>query len=375
MFLTYRYRVKDGSASTRRALRAQARAVNFVWNFCCQIDREAHARWKAGRDVKRPSAFDLAKLCRGITKELGIHSDTVDAICRKFADARQACFPKTPRFRSKKRSLDWIPFSNFKRPAKMEGGRLTVMRRCYRLWLSRDIPDNAIPKTFEFSTDSRGRWYVNIQIEVPEAEKREIISEVGVDLGLKTLASISNGDKIEMPAFYRKAQQQLGIFQRRGQKSRARALAAKVANQRKHFLHVASTRLVREHDRIVVGDVSPSKLSKTKMAKSIYDAGWTMLRTMLLYKAMARGAVVEIVSERHSSATCSACGARSGPKGIAGLRVREWCCEECGIVHDRDTNASLNILLGAERRPPAAGILDLWVGEDVNVAHWIPPVE
>ena len=359
MYLTYRYRIKDGSASTRRALRNQARAVNFVWNFCCQTDKEAHSRWKAGRPVKRPSAFDLANLCRGVTKELGLHSDTVDAICRKFADARHAYFPKTPRFRSKKRNLDWVPFSNFKRPAKLEGGKLTVMRRAYRLWLSRDIPETASPKTFEFSTDSRGRWYVNIQIEMPDAEKREIVSEVGIDLGLKTLASLSNGDKVEMPAFYRKAEQQLGVYQRRGQKSRARALAAKVANQRKHFLHVASTRLVKEHDRIVVGDVSPSKLSKTKMAKSISDAGWSMLRTMLQYKAIAHGATVEIVSERHSSATCSSCGARSGPKGIAGLRVREWCCEECGVVHDRDTNASLNILLGAERRPPVAEILAL----------------
>ena len=126
MILTYRYRIKDGGSSTRRRLRAQARAVNFVWNYCCEIDREARSRWKAGRAVKRPSAFDLASLCRGVTRELGIHSDTVDAICRKFADARRACFPKTPRFRSFKHNLDFVPFSNFKRPAKLDGGNLTV---------------------------------------------------------------------------------------------------------------------------------------------------------------------------------------------------------------------------------------------------------
>ena len=351
VILTYKYRIKDGANSTRRALRAQARAVNFVWNYCCQIDQEAASRWKAGASIKRPSAFDLANLSRGVTKELGIHSDTVDAICKKFADAREACFPKTPRFRSFKRNLDWIPFSNFSRPSRLDGNKLIVLKRTYHLWMSRPIPEGAKPKSWSFSTDARGRWYVNIQIEMDAPEAREIHSEVGVDLGLKTLATLSNGDKIEMPAFYRRSEKLLGLYQRRKQKARARALAAKVANQRKDFLHKVSANLVKAYDRIVVGDVSPSKLKRTNMAKSVSDAGWSMLRTMLQYKSIATGATCEIVSERHSSATCSACGARSGPKGIAGLRIREWTCEDCGVVHDRDSNAALNILLGAERRP------------------------
>ena len=87
------------------------------------------------------------------------------------------------------------------------------------------------------------------------------------------------------------------------------------------------------------------------MAKSIHDAGWSMFRNMLLYKGIALGSHVEIVSERHSSVTCSACGARSGPKGYRGLRVRQWECCECGSVHDRDQNGALNILLAARERP------------------------
>ena len=83
--------------------------------------------------VRRPRAFDLATLCRGVTKELGIHSDTVDAVCRKFVGARDACFPKTPSLRSFKKNLDFVPFSNFKRPAKLEGGKLTVLGRNYYL--------------------------------------------------------------------------------------------------------------------------------------------------------------------------------------------------------------------------------------------------
>ncbi len=173
MILTYRYRIKDGGTATRRALRAQARAVNYVWNYCCEIDREAHRRWKAGRPVRRPTSYDLANLCRGVTGELGIHSDTVDAVCARFADARKACFPRTPRFRSFKRSLDWVPFSNFKRPAKLAEGVLTLMRRRYRLWQSRPLPEGGRPTSWCLSVDARGRWYANIQVEVPEGDLRD----------------------------------------------------------------------------------------------------------------------------------------------------------------------------------------------------------
>jgi putative transposase len=343
MILTYRYRVKDRAASTRRALRRQARSVNFLWNYLCEIDRQAHARWKAGCALRRPSAFDLMNLCRGVTNDLGIHSDTVDAVCARFVDARTAIFPKTPRFRSARRNLDWIPFSNFRRPARLDNGTLTFLKRRYCLWYSRPLPDAGKPKSWNLASDSRGRWYVNIQVEVPEAAPKEG-SAVGVDLGLTTLATLSDGRKIAMPAFYRKAEAALAKWQRYGKRQRVTALTAKVRNLRRHFLHVISTGLVRDYGRIVVGDASPSRLCKTRMAKSVHDAGWDMLRQMLRYKAMAHGASVEIVDERWSSATCSACGARSGPKGIAGLRVRSWNCSECGVVHDRDANAALNIL-------------------------------
>ena len=369
IILTYRFRVKDASNGTRNALRAQARAVNFVWNYCCQTDREAHARWKAGRVAKRPSAFDFANLCRGVTKELNLHSDTIDAICRKFADARNACFPKTPRFRSFKRNLDFVPFSNFKRPAKLDGGNLTVMGRTYRLWLSRPIPEDGKAKSWEFSCDARDRWYVNIQVELPEPEKRSG-SPVGIDLGLKDLAALSDGSKIEAPRLYRASERKLAQFQSRRQKTRARALLAKIANRRKHFLHVATTQIVRDHAEIYVGDVSPSRLAKTKMAKSIGDAGWAMFRNMLSYKAIALGGICEIVSERWTTQACSCCGSLSSstkPKGIVGLGIRHWECSDCGALHDRDVNAALNILrVGAERRPLVEEIPVIHGGEDVK---------
>jgi len=200
----------------------------------------------AGMPAKPPSAYDLATLCRGVTKDLGIHSDTVDAVCRKFAEARDACFPRTPHFRSFKKNLDFIPFSTFKRPAKLEEAKLTVLGRSYHLWLSRPIPQAGKPKSREFSADARGRWYVNIQVDLPEPEKRCLPNaRLGIDLGLNSVVALSNGFKIAAPRLYRQEEKQLGVFHRRGQKDRARALAAKIANRRKHFLHVTSHAIVQ----------------------------------------------------------------------------------------------------------------------------------
>jgi IS605 OrfB family transposase len=354
MMLTFKYRVKDGGASTRRALRAQARSVNFVWNYCCQIDREASNRWKAGRVAKRPTAFDLIKLCTGVSRDVGLHSDCVSAICQKFVDARNACFPKTPRFRSFKRNLDWIPVSTFNRAAKFADGVLTFQKRRFYVWQSRPLPVEGKPKSWSFSTDSRGRWYVNICIELPDVAKHAETRAVGVDLGLKTLATKSDGGKIEMPAFYRKSEIELARLQRFGMEKRARSLAAKVANQRKHFLHQVSTDMVRDFDRIVVGDVNSSKLTQTRMAKSVLDAGWAGFKSMLQYKAIARGATVQIVNERNTSRTCSCCGTipDSSPKGLNALGIRQWDCSDCGASHDRDINAAQNILIvGLELQP------------------------
>jgi putative transposase len=108
---------------------------------------------------------------------------------------------------------------------------------------------------------------------------------------------------------------------------------------------------------IVVGNVKAAKLAKTQMAKSVLDAGWSMFRNQLRYKASRHGARYVEADERWTSATCSSCHARSGPKGIAGLRMRDWGCCECGVVHDRDLNAALNILsLGLERGAPGEEI-------------------
>ena len=200
-----------------------------------------------------------------------------------------------------------------------------------------------------FSQDTRGRWYINCPVEVAEATQAPL-KYIGIDLGLKELATLSTGEKIEAPQFYRKSEAVIAAAQRRRKTKRARSIAARVANRRKDFLHKASTKLAKEYGLIVVGDVSPSKLAQTRMAKSVLDAGWSRFKDMLSWKLRLRsGGMLLEVSERLTTQVCSGCGVVGGPRGLKGLGIREWRCDDCGTDHDRDCNAARNILrLGLE---------------------------
>lgn len=118
-------------------------------------------------------------------------------------------------------------------------------------------------------------------------------------------------------------------------------------------------RLVRDFDYIAVGNVNAAGLAKTRLAKSVLDAGWSSFRGMLRYKAMAHGAWYEEVNESFSSRVCSSCAGETGPKGVADLGIRSWICSECGVSHDRDINSARNILFRSGHRTPAEGISTL----------------
>ena len=109
---------------------------------------------------------------------------------------------------------------------------------------------------------------------------------------------------------------------------------------------------IDNYQTIVIGDVSSLKLVKTRMAKSVLDSGWGLLKAQLQWKGQQAGRTVSIVSEMNTSRTCSSCGSLTGPQGVNGLRVRSWMCSECGEILDRDVNAARNIL-AAGRCPPS----------------------
>lgn len=350
--LTLKYRIKSGD---RRLIR-MAKACNQVWNFCVETQKAAERKRSGGSNVFWPNAFDLIKLVTGAAADLGIHSDTASQICRQFVasrDARRKC----PRFRASfgsKRALGWIPF--IPRAVKIEGACAIYLKQRYSLWLSREIKGDF--KAGTFVEDARGRWYATFQCEVAD-DLATGNGKIGIDLGLKDFATLSDGTKIPALRHYRKYEAQLATAQRAGNKRRARAIHAKIANVRKHHLHEQSTAIVRANKYIAVGNVSAAKLAKTRMAKSVLDASWSSFRHMLRYKARRHGAVCVDVDERWTSQTCSSCGSipASSPKGMGALGVRHWECSECGALHDRDVNASLNILrVGLEHQPPAEEI-------------------
>lgn len=351
---TLRLRIKDKHA---KAMLAMARDVNTVWNYCNETQYRSLRRY-----TKKPkvwlSGFDLQKLTNGFSKCEGVSigSATQQAVCEEFAtrlkqSKKQRLNWRVSNRKSAKYSLGWVPFKA--RALTYKNGQVRFNGLDIGLWDSYGLSKFEF-RAGSFSEDSRGRWYLNVVVKFQAEEKRvpDGASAIGIDLGLKTLATDSNGRKFEPRQWYRESEAALGIAQRANKKRRVKAIHAKVANQRKDAIHKETSRLVNEHAAIFVGNVNAKALGKTRMAKSVHDAAWTTFRTQLRYKAIGRCVVFEEVSEAFSTQTCSCCGAisASSPKGRAGLGIREWTCCSCGAVHDRDTNAARNILAAGLRR-------------------------
>ncbi|MDF3037175.1 MAG: transposase, OrfB family [Paucimonas sp.] len=334
MVLVYRYRVK----SLNGLLNQQAGKVNFVWNYC-------NDRQKDALRFCRPwlTGFDLNKLTAGSSKELELHSGTINAVCEQFARSRAQHHRPYLRYRGCK-SLGWVPLKG--RDLHRAGDAFRFAGNTFRVFYSRALPEGKIKDGTCFAQDSRGNWFLNIVIELAELPARPLVHGVGIDLGLKDLAVLSNEERIAAPGFYRKAEMALAAAQRAHKKRRIRAIHARTARQRMDMLHNRSAELARAFDHIAVGNINASGLAQTSLAKSVLDAGWSTFRKMLAYKALRHGARYVEVDERFTTQTCSNCGALpdSRPKGIAGLGIREWTCSDCDQVHDRDVNAAINIL-------------------------------
>ena len=189
-----------------------------------------------------------------------------------------------------------------------------------------------------------GRWYICVPIDY-EPEQYDASAEVGIDLGLKDVATLSSGKKVSNGRYYRMMERKLAKAQKGKKKKQVKGIHAKIKTKRMDDLHKASTEIVRENKVIVIGRFGAKRLARTKMAKSVNDAATTMFKTMLKYKASAHQHVIE-VPENFSTQICSSCEVipDSAPRGVKDLGVREWVCSSCGAVHDRDVNAAMNIL-------------------------------
>jgi putative transposase len=348
---TLRLKVK---AESYAWLNAAAIEVNQVWNFANASSYKA-ARPFAGQP-KWLTAFDLDKLTAGASKCFErIGSETIQRVNAEYATRRQQFKLSRLNWRvskGAKRSLGWVPFKAAQ--LKRKGKSLRFSGKAFRVF-ERELLDEVNWKCGCFAQDSVGDWWLCVPIEVEGSQSSAPKLQVGIDLGVEHIATTSEGDKLTSGRFYRNIEQKIANAQRRGHKRQAKRLHRTAARRRKEALHRFSTKIVKEYQNIVIGDVSSRKLVKTRMAKSVLDAGWGILKTQLLYKGQQAGRCVSIVNERNTTRTCSNCKALTGPAGVDMLAVRTWVCSACGVAHDRDVNAARNMLSAGRSSPSVCG--------------------
>lgn len=198
------------------------------------------------------------------------------------------------------------------------------------------------------------QWYVSFSCEVKtELSLKPISKSVGVDVGLKSLITLSNGKQVKPPKFLRQSEKKLIKFQRglsrkkkgsinrNKQRIKVAKIHRKIRNRRMDFAHKLSRTLVNTYDTIVFEKLQIQNMVKNRyLAKSIHDAGWNQLIEYTKFKAECAGKVVELIDPKNTSQNCSSCGT----KVKKSLSVRTHKCPVCGLKLDRDHNAAINIL-------------------------------
>ncbi|MFB9965841.1 RNA-guided endonuclease InsQ/TnpB family protein [Sinosporangium siamense] len=259
-----------------------------------------------------------------------------------------------PAFKSRKKSRASAEYT--RSAFRWRDGRLTLAKMDTPLdivW-SRPLPEGAEPSTVTVSRDAAGRWFVSILVEERIAPLPPVDARVGVDAGITALAALSTGEKVVNPRHERHDRRRLAKAQRalarkeKGSANRRKArvkvakVHARIADRRRDFLHKVTTRLVHENQVIAVEDLAVRNMVRNRsLARAVSDASWRELRSMLEYKCAWYGRELVVAGRWFpSSKLCSVCGVlrQSMP-----LDVRSWECA-CGVRHDRDVNAAVNIL-------------------------------
>ncbi|MFE5735931.1 RNA-guided endonuclease InsQ/TnpB family protein [Streptomyces celluloflavus] len=261
-----------------------------------------------------------------------------------------------PRFKSRKDNRQAVRFTANARWKITTGGDLSLPKiGDVRVKWSRNLP--SVPSTVTVIKDAAGRYFASFVVETEPETLPDVEPVVGIDLGLGHFAVLSDGTKIDAPRFLRRAEKKLKGEQKRlsrkarGSNNRTKARVkvarahAQVADARREFHHQLSTRIIRENQAIAVEDLAVKGLARTRLAKSVHDAGWSAFVAMLEYKAAKFGRSFHRIGRfEPTSQVCCVCGVKDGPKP---LHVRIWECGACGSVLDRDINAAVNVAKAA----------------------------
>jgi putative transposase len=261
-----------------------------------------------------------------------------------------------PQFKSKKSYRFSYTTNNQHGTVCIENGRVRLpkLKSLVRIKQHRQF-DGKI-KSCTVSKTPAGKYFISLLIDTEIQQLPQAVGRVGIDVGVKKFAVLSDGTTYANPKHLRKAEKKLALLQRslsrkkKGSVSRKKArlkvarLHEKIANQRKDFLHKASTKVISENQAVVIEDLKVKKLlQKRQISKFIAEISWSEFRRMLEYKAVWHGREIIVApSDYASSQLCSRCNSRSSK--TKDLSCRTYICPACGLIIDRDYNASLNLL-------------------------------
>ena len=281
-----------------------ASAVNFVWNY---VNDLSFQMWR--RKHVFLSAYDIHEYTKGAGEELGLHSQTLQAVGETHAKARKQAKRsrlhwRTNRKDAKRKSLGWIPFkaSAVKHIRTYNTGK-TALKSQVQLSCGKDkliltvfdqydLRQYTEIKTASVVEDSCGDWYLCFVVKVEPINHPALADgEIGIDLGCKTAATCSNGDKLETK-FTQKYAEKLATAQRAHKKNQAKRIHRKTKNARADATHKFTNRLVKNNRLIVIGNIKASTFTSGKLAKSVYDANWSEIERQLEYKCEHAGCLL-----------------------------------------------------------------------------------
>ncbi|WP_445475531.1 RNA-guided endonuclease InsQ/TnpB family protein [Methanococcoides methylutens] len=348
----------------------------YIYNEFLADRRNAYERCNQGL-----TTFDQINQVKYLDFDTPVQSQIKQDVLRRLGKSFDAFFrrcksgekPGYPRFKGKDRYNSFTyPQSGF----QIEDNKLKLSKiGKIKIVQHREIEGKV--KTCAIKRETN-QWYAVFSVDLGESpEKVEPIASIGIDVGLNSCVTLSNGEQFDSPEYYRKSEKSLAVHQKRlskknkGSKNRNKQrlkvarVHRKIRNQRLDFNHKLSRVLVNRFDRIVFEDLSIRNMVKNHhLAKSIYDVAWGQLIQLTESKAEEAGKYVELVNPRNTSQKCSSCG-NIVKKSLA---VRVHKCPECGLELDRDINAAINILnlctVGTTDR--ACGVTDIGLGYEAG---------
>jgi len=276
----------------------------------------------------------------------------LDKAYKNFFRDKSVGFPKF----KKKTNTNNYTTNNQNSTVYIENNHIKVPKLKSMIKIEEHRQFNGLIKSCTISQVPSGKYFVSILVDTDIVQLPKTDNKIGVDLGIKEFAITSDGDFFSNPKHIKKSEKRLIKLQkdlsrkqkRSNNRKKARIKVAKlhekIANQRKDFLHKVSTQLINKNQVIVIEDLKVSNMIKNhKLAKSIADVSWSEFRRMLEYKAKWYGREIIIAPSNYaSSQLCSNCGNKSSQ--TKDLSCRTYICPVCGMIMDRDINASKNLL-------------------------------